>query len=582
MRVETHTNINFDVSDYSRSLLVQGRITGEMETPQDMIARVVNRLASVEENLGHAPQDTVNFLTDLIRSLEAKKCIFSTPILTNAGRYEDRPLSACTIPPVDLREDLQMIRALLDTFHRHGMGTGFNLSDVDDPVAVLHYLNDIAVAGAQSGKEDRPVGNIGVLSVHHPRIIEFIKAKNSVNTGKQWNFNVSVDISDEFMLAVKDNTEYKLFDGNYLRANDVLMEMCNGAWTTGDPGILFLDRMKRDNPTPGLGEYTGTAPCSEVGLAPGESCQFGYINLAAFYHHRELDLAGLQETTALMVRALDDALELSISKYAHPKNSEVMRAKRKIGVGICGLADLLAKMGLSYSSAEARSLMLDIITFINFSSKVASHELAKIRGPFPAMSDMIGNKYNQTPSFLAQRYGGLNTQWVRSEDWLELGQLIQSTGALRHASTTALPPTGRSGLIIDASTGVEPSFFMVSPNGNIYPPLMEKLQELGLDQDSIIEEVLASGSIQHVADIPDSLKLIFQTALEILPEDHLLMVSQLQRGIDESISKTVNLSSNCTPDDIAKIYCMAYQLGLKGITIYRANSRTNQPKKLER
>ena len=560
--------------------MVEGRILAEGELPSQMISRVVEEIASPEKDLGHTPAETQAFADDLLLQLDQKRCILSTPILTNAGRYPDRPLSACTIPPVDLQGDFTQVRKLVDTFHQHGMGTGFNLSEVEDPVSVLKYLNQVAVEGAASGREDRPVGNMGVLSVYHPKVLEFIEVKSGDNRDERWIFNTSIDVSEEFMRAVITDQSYQLDNGIMVSARKIFENICTSAFDCGDPGLVSIDRMNLDNPVPFLGQYVATAPCAEVGLVPGESCQFGYINLAAFYENGEIDLPQLRYSTEVMVRALDNALELSIPRYAHQQNSSMMSAKRKIGVGVCGLADLLVKMDLPYSSPEARTLALDLVTFINYYSKVASSDLARTRGSFTAMHTVLGNRYYESPGFIENKYGDLETQFITKSDWKLLGETIRQTGLLRNVSTIALPPTGRSGLLIDASTGVEPHFSLVQPSGSLYESFVRTLREYDLHQEDIVEHVLNTGSVHDMKSIPEHVKALYQTALDISPHDHVLMVASLQRGVDEAISKTINLAANSTPEDVKDIYLQAYRLGLKGIAIFRADSRSYQPRTL--
>lgn len=570
---------SFTPSSEALALLKAGRIIAYNESPQQMMERVISELTSVEDRLGHTFSDSFVFGNDLLADLDSKRVIMSTPILTNAGRYSDKPLSACTIPPINIRGDVDKIRPLVDAFHEDGMGTGFNFNETDDPVRALHYFNRLAIEGEDSGKQDRPVGNIGVLSVHHPQIIDFITAKSRSNTDSRWIFNISIDASDTFMHAVINDEEYTLTNGKRLSARLVFDLISESAHQSGDPGFVFLHRMNQDNPTPGVGKYTGTAPCAEVGLAPGESCVFGYINVGVFFENGRVNFPLLSEVTKRMVRALDDALELSIDRYAHPENSRVMRAKRKIGVGVCGLSDLLIKMKTAYDSEQAYETAQDVVAFINLQSKVASHELAAVRGSFGAMGISVGNRYYDDPSFLEERYGDLDTDHVSSDQWLLLGRQIRESKLLRHATTIALPPTGRSGLIVDASTGVEPPFSL-QKNGVLHKLLAQTLLRNGLLGESIYQQIIKTGSIQGISGIPNNVQRIFKTATEIEPRNHILMASSLQRVVDEAISKTVNMPEESTSFDVGEVYMDGYNKGLKGITIYRANSRVNQPKDL--
>lgn len=487
-------------------------------------------------------------------------------------------------PPIDLRGDISQIEDVINHFHFDGMGTGFSLSETDEPVRVLRFLNNVAVQGANGGSEDRPVGNMAILSAHHPQILNFVFAKTDADQkGEEWKFNISVDANMEFMDAVRQNAPYTLWDGTRLNAAEIMESIARSAHVCGDPGLIFMDRMNRDNSTPGLAPYTSTAPCAEVGLAPGESCQFGYINVGKFISEddgKSINYSELELMTRLMTRVLDNALEISIDKYFHPTSQHIMRAKRKIGVGICGLADMFIKMGIPYDSDQARQAALDIVAFINYVSKLESHELAKIRGSFGAMILPIGSRYNDEPGFLEQKYGNLETSQVTPAMWQGLGKLIRETGLLRNASTIALPPTGRSGLVINASTGIEPVFTLVDNNGMVNPLLYSDLKERGLLNEDVLDQINRSGRIGHIQSIPLALREIYATALEIAPAGHLEMGAVIQHAVDESISKTINIPESSTPMDIVDIYMNAYKKGLKGITVFRANSKRYQPRKL--
>jgi ribonucleoside-diphosphate reductase alpha chain len=576
-----HYSSNFEPSELAQQILRDGKITASEETPKQMIERMVLALFEPEKRFGTPQSKIQEMMNEFGWFLDNKYAVMSTPVMNNAGRYQNKPLSACTVPPVDLRGDLGQVKRTIDNFHQDGMGTGFNLNETDDPVGTLRFLNEVAVEGAKSGLEDRPVGNMAILSIHHPKILEFADVKVGADErGEEWKFNISIDASDEFMQAVNENTTYQLLDGTELNAKEVMLKIVTNATLCGDPGLIFIDRMNRDNPTPGVGVYTSTAPCAEVGLTPGESCQFGYINLAQFIEGGEINMALLEKMTRLMTRVLDNALEASIEHYKHPLNQKVMNAKRKIGVGICGLADLFLKLQIPYDSSEARRLSSDLIAFVNYFSKVESHELAKTRGSFGAMDLVVGNRYRNNPGFIEDKYGQLSTTYVTSEMWQELGATIRQLRFLRNASTIALPPTGRSGLVIDASTGVEPVFSLINYDGSINQTLLEVLEENGLSNIALIEEIKQTGKIGHLTQIPENIRKIFQTALEITPDGHLAMVSGIQETVDESIAKTINMPNHSTPEDVMDIYLRAYNSGLKGITIYRTGSRTVQPRKL--
>ncbi len=530
-----------------------GRIISEGESPAQMIDRIVIDLVSAEISFNTPEPQIRQFAISLGEQMDSGKIVFSTPIMTNAYKAEQRPLSACTVPPVDLRGSLQDVKKTVDIYHQEAMGTGFDLTQVDDPVKVLLFLNEVATSGAESGREDRPVGNMATCRVDHPKILEFIKSKAD-RPDVNWKFNISVDLPDSFWHAVENDEIWHLSDGTEIKATELLHEIAVSAHGCADPGIICLDRLNADNPTPNVGLYTSTAPCAEVGLIPGETCQFGYLNLAKFIDtkSRSINYAGLAESTWLLTRSLDNAMELSISRYTIRESANVMSQKRKIGVGVCGLADMLVHLGIPYDSGSARDLCRDIVSFINYQTKVASHNLAKTRGSFGAMNSILKTRYHENPGFIEQKYGALKTNTVSSQDWVQLGAEIRETRMLRNSSTVSLPPTGRSGLVVSASTGVEPLFTLIS-DGKIHPALLVQLKKYGVADEITISRIYETGSCQDAA-LPDEIKSVFRTATEINPSGHLKMVSAILPCVDESISKTMNLPNEATVEEVKSIY----------------------------
>ena len=578
MKSEILYNSTFRPSQLGISVLEKGKILMEGETPSLMIERIVNDIAGAESFFFTETQEIKEFAFQLGDLMDQGKIVFSTPIMTNAFRAEKKPLSACTVPNVDLRKDLGKAKKIIDSYHQDAMGTGFNLSDVDDPVNVLIYLNKIAISGSKSGKENRPVGNIAICKIDHPKIIDFIFSKKS-NPNIDWKFNISIDTPQEFWNAVKNDSLWTLKNGKTLPANELLQIIAESAHKSADPGIICLDRLNIDNPTPGVGLYTSTAPCAEVGLVPGETCQFGYINLAKFINFAgQIDYDNLAKASRLLVRALDNTIELSINRYSLKESADIMSAKRKIGVGICGVADMLIEMEIPYDSDKSRNLCRDILAFINYQTKLASIDLAKKRGSFGAMNMKNGCRYNENPGFIEQKYGQLKTNTVSVNQWNELGSFIRETRLLRNCSTIALPPTGRSGMVINASASIEP-LFSLSPNTIINHSVKKQLQKTfnyTIENSSLIEN---EGTCQNT-NLPFHIKEYLKTATEISSEGHLKMISAIQPCIDESISKTINLFNSATVSDIKNIYIQAYNSGLKGITIYRDGSLQFQPKKI--
>ncbi len=566
---------SFSPNNFVREeILKKGRIAARDEAPTEMIERVVSVLYSAVRAFSGIA-GVKQFAESIGRLMDERKIVFSTPVMTNAGRTEfHRPLSACTVPPISLRGDLSKVRKVIDAYHREAIGTGFNLDEIDDPVSTLLFLNEIAVKGADSGKEDRPVGNIGILSIDHPRIVEFIASKQ-MRRDMLWKFNISVNTPESFWLAVENDTRWTLRNGDVVYARELFQLMAQSAHTCADPGIVFMERISRDNPVPAGGVYYGIAPCAEVGLVPGETCQFGYINIGAFCHNKSIDLDGIKQATESMVRALDNCLEISIGAFSVRISAEVVVGRRKIGVGVCGLADALIRLGIPYASDRGREFARDVVAFINYHSKLTSHVLAKERGSFGAMSALFGCKYTEEPDFLSVKYGNVNTQWVSALEWKKLGSLIKSSRLLRNSSTTALPPTGRSALVIDASTGVEPIFSIIHPDKMSLLPVVKEI--LGTDEEQE-QAIFEKGRLDDSCD--EEMRILLRTSTEIHPNDHMLMVAALQLVVDESVSKTINLPQDATVELVEHIYKQAYSLNLKGVTMYRDGSSRFQPRKL--
>lgn len=566
---------SFTPNSEALNLLRKGKIIDESESGSDMVERVVSTLAHEESSFSTGPE-TQQFAQKLGERMDDGRIIMSTTIMTNAGRYFDRPLGACTMPTSNLTQcDPDMLRNEIDILHQQGMGTGFDLNSLKDPVSMLKMLNDFALEGSKREEENRPVGNMAVLSVYHPRIMDFIRCKTDGADGsKPWKFNISVDLDDRFFAHLDTNGEIELLDGSRAGATEIFEEICEAATRCADPGLIFLDRMNARNPVPGIGSYKTTAPCAEVGLVEGESCQFGYINAGKFIKSQprgpEVNFDDLKETTEVLTRALDNALSISIDRYLSPQSVHVMQQKRKIGIGLSGVADAISMAGLSYGSEEARKLITNILSFINYISKLTSIELAKQRGPALSMMQPIGNRYYDSNDYLSSMYGNHeSTDSVDFLDWRRLGRVIKETRLLRNTTTVALPPTGRSALVYGASTGIEPHFSLERIDTNVR-------HEMARHIGRITGKAVGLDELAQYADLHDY-KEYLACAQGIDPSDHLAMVSSLQRYTDEAISKTINMPSDSSTKDVAEIYREAYNAGASGITIYVDGSHRIQP-----
>jgi len=500
----------------------------------------------------------------------------STPILTNAGRHNDKPLSACSVPNIDKKMSRKELQKIVNDYHIKGMGTGFNFDDSDNPLQDLLFFNEIAVEEDKRKVLDRPVGNMGILSIDHPQVIVFAKSKSNGYRNLDWKFNISINLKKPFMKAVKLGGSYCQKDGTVVNARKLLQEIVSCAHDCGDPGLVFLDRFEETNATPHIGQYLSIAPCGEISMASGETCQFSYINVGKLVSDDKIDYEKLKKVVFATVKMLDNSLEISKKNIAYDSSAEIIDRKRKIGVGICGFSDMLIKLGLAYDSEEANSLAKDLISFINYHSKSASVDLAKKRGAFPAWTDSETKR-----ELIIGRYLGSETRTVSKENWAKLNQDMQRYG-IRNVSTVALPPTGRSSMIIDASPSIEPLFRLMI-NNDFKRTFEINAMRFGYtgNIEKIYSEIESSRSCQRT-DLPPEMKAIYKTCIEISPDAHLNMVASFQKYTDDSIAKTVNLPNDCKVQDVERIYLRAYDLGLKGITVYRDGCKNEQPMELNK
>jgi len=399
---------------------------------------------------------------------------------------------------------------------------------------------------------------MAILRVDHPDIQEFISCKKN---GKELNnFNISVAVTDDFMKAVKAGTNYSLRDPRNkqvvgeLNAAEVYKELVSNAWENGDPGIIFLDRINRDNPTPALGEIESTNPCGEQPLLPMEACNLGSINLARFVVTKEdgpsIDYKGLEDLIRWSVRFLDDTID--VSQYPLPEIDRMVKGNRKIGLGVMGFADILFQLGVPYNSEKALEVADNVMGFIQDVSHAASRELAEQRGVFPNYENSILKDKKE------YRY--------------------------RNATTTTIAPTGTLSIIANCSSGIEPLFALsfvrrVMDNDELLEvnPCFEKTaKERGFYSSNLMAEIASKGTIKEMQEIPEEVRQVFVTAHDISPEWHIRMQAAFQKHTDNAVSKTVNLPKDATVEDVRKVYDLAFELGCKGVTIYRDGSREKQ------
>lgn len=539
------------------------------EQPSDMFRRVAENIASAEKSYGKSADEVKETALDFYDLMTSLEFLPNSPTLMNAGR-DLQQLSACFVLPIgDSMEEI--FTAVKDTalIHKSGGGTGFSFSRLrgsgasvrstqgvsSGPVSFMRVFNQATEAVKQGGT--RRGANMGVLRIDHPDILEFITCKKD---GDFSNFNISVAITEEFMEAVKAGTDYTLYDPRdksavgTLNAAEVYDLIVNLAWATGDPGIIFIDRMNRDNPTPAIGEIEATNPCGEQPLLPYEACNLGSINLSRMLKRGnegiDINWDKLKDVTHRAVRFLDDVIE--VNNYPLPQIDELVRGNRKIGLGVMGWADMLIELGIGYNTAEAVELARKVMEFIATEAKAESHDLALERGVFPNFDKSI--------------FAG------------------KENGELRNATVTTIAPTGTLSIIASCSSGVEPLFAVsyvrnVMDNDKLVEvnPRFEKIaHDMDFYSPELMEEIAEHGSVQGITEVPAQVQEVFVTAHDIIPEWHIRMQAAYQDYIDNAVSKTVNFSNSATPEDVRHTYDLAYELGVKGVTIYRDGSKDSQ------
>jgi len=533
-----------------------------IETPDQMFARIAGVIAKVDKEYREYSEESEKIFYEMMARLEF---VPNSPTLFNAGTKLGQ-LSACFVLPVgDSLESIFTAVKDLALIEKSGGGVGFDFSRLrpegdivmttkgvaSGPVSFMRVFDTATEVIKAGGK--RRGAMMAILRVDHPDVVEFIASKQT--PGFLSNFNISVAVTDGFMEALEKDEEYWLVNPRNqdktgkLKAKNVWNLMARSAWMSGDPGVVFIDEINRHNPTPGVGRIESTNPCGEQPLLPYESCNLGSINLARMVEDGKVDWEKLKTTVRNAVHFLDNVVDAN--KYLLKETEKITRANRKIGLGVMGLADLLIKLGIPYDSEQALKLAEEIMKLIETEAHKKSVEIAEERGSFPNFGKSIWkDKYS----------------------------------AFRNATVTTIAPTGSISIIAGCSSGIEP-IFAISFIRNVLSgtrlfetnPLFETMaKERGFYSAKILEEIARTGSVQKIQGVPDDVKRLFVTALDIKPEWHVRMQAVFQKYTDNAVSKTVNLPTESTVDDVRNVYELAWKLKCKGVTVFRYGSKPEQ------
>ncbi len=585
-----------------------------IETPAQLFSRVALLVAQAEIKYGAGSSEIKEWHKKFYDLMASLKFLPNSPALMNANRPGGM-LSACFVLPIEdsIEEIFETIKQAA-LIQKAGGGTGFSFDKLrptgdrvassggttSGPISFWRVFSETTNAIQQGAF--RRGANMGMMSVGHPDILKFLHAKQNLKAFT--NFNISVKITDDWMRTLLksgatlhivknprtqqryllprrlDITSYTINDlykltgkspsaskakGKFYTVGDIWKTLVKCAHKTGEPGVVFIDRINRDNPTPSLGRIEATNPCGEQPLLPFEACTLGSINLAKFAargsnhesrttNHTNMDWQGLAETVKLAVRFLDNIVD--VCNYPVRNTVRLTQANRKIGLGVMGFADCLFMLGIPYNSQQGVEFGATVMSFINKNARQASSELADLRGPFPNWNDSI---------------------------WR-----TQKSKKVRNASITCVAPTGTISIIADCSNGIEPAYSLVFLRHilaearmlQVNPVFKQVAQKAGFYSKKLEKQIVKTGSIQKISQIPAKIRKIFKCAHDIEPQWHISMQAAFQQHCDAAVSKTINFNENATAAAVDKAYRLAYQLGCKGITIYRRHSRLREPMSL--
>ncbi|MCL7413050.1 MAG: adenosylcobalamin-dependent ribonucleoside-diphosphate reductase [ANME-2 cluster archaeon] len=545
-----------------RRYLLKDELGKVIETPGQMFLRVARYVASADGLYGDIAGSEQEFYSVMSRL----EFLPNSPTLMNAGTRL-KQLAACFVLPVgdSLDEIFETLKSAA-IIHQSGGGTGFSFTRLrpkgdivgstggiaSGPVSFMKVFDAATQAIKQGGR--RRGANMGILRVDHPDIVEFITAK--CKAGVLTNFNLSVGVTDSFMRAVEAGESYDLVNprtGLATEQRDAIQIfecMVESAWACGEPGVLFLDRINRDNPTPEIGVIEATNPCGEQPLLPYEACNLGSINLDTMVSGGSIDFEKLGDTVDVAVRFLDNVIDME--QFPLGRITRMVKGNRKIGLGVMGFADMLIRLGIPYNSTGAVRTAEEIMDFISSRATRMSEEIAKRRGVFENFDKSIYNSPGKPK--------------------------------VRNATRVTIAPTGTIGIIAGCSSGIEPLYavsyirtIMEDEHLMVTNPYFEQIaREENFFSHELVRRIASAGSVQGMDEVPVEVQKLFVTAHDIGYEWHIRIQAAFQKYADNAVSKTINFREEATKDDVARAFRLACTLGCKGITVYRNRSRDAQ------
>lgn len=581
--------INPELSDNAKFIVEKRYLaideSGEpVEDPREMFIRVSKFIASAEndtsdkkENYKKPTKEKLHEIENSFFEIQAKLEFLSGMSLLDRGKKD--LVAACYVMPIhDSVESIYGTLANTTTLHRRGAGIGYDWSEVrpegevvkstgreaSGPISFMR-LYDFSSETIMNRGSQRHAGHMGILRVDHPDILKFITAKQDYS--QLTNFNISVAITDEFVKAVRSNSNFELkFDGKVyetVNARELLRKITDSIHRSGEPGFIFIDEVNRHNPTPNVGKMTATNQCGEQPLLPYEACNLGSVVLSKFFikdqsttnPSKKIDWNRLDYVVRTGVRFLDNTI--TVSRHLLPDIEKIVKhGNRKVGIGVMGWADLLYLLEIPYNSEEAIKLAEKVMKFINNSAREASAELGKERGSY-------GN--------------------FKGSMWDKKGY-----DHMRNATVTTIAPNGTTSLVADVNGGIEPVFALAYVRRNMETVgedtemvivnniFEDKLKEEWIYSKELMKKVADEATLQNIGEINDEVKRVFVTTYDIDPSWHIRMQGAFQKHTDNAVSKTINLHETATVEDIEKAFYLAVDEKLKGLTIYRDKSRDKQ------